>query len=107
MCFRNPISFLIVSSKSQYEHRFKIWGLRKNLKRKERDVVLDAVEKRTRLGQVSQLTLNGAAIDGKRIARELTRRGMAQALVPSLESTKFLYPKEYWLISPSFKFSAW
>jgi hypothetical protein len=66
---------LTFSSKSQYERRFREWNLRKNLKRKDWQRVIEHVHKRARIGKESEVRLNGAILTNERIARESLRCG--------------------------------
>jgi hypothetical protein len=66
---------LILSSKSQYEGRFREWNLRKNLKRKDWQTVIEYVHKRARIGKESEVRLNGVILTNERVAREGLRYG--------------------------------
>ncbi|KAF2678237.1 ankyrin [Lentithecium fluviatile CBS 122367] len=66
------------ASKSQYETRFKVWKIRKNVKRNEWPPILKKVRKRKRLGKDSEVTLNGTVISKERIEREISRYGLTE-----------------------------
>jgi hypothetical protein len=66
---------LTFSSKSQYEGRFREWNLRKNLKRKDWQGIIEHVHKRARIGKESEVRLNGAVLTNERVAREALRYG--------------------------------
>jgi ankyrin repeat protein len=70
-----PYRTLSLSSKSQYESRFRRWGLRKNLKRKDWRGVIEHIKKREKEGKHSEIRLNGALIPKERISRECSRYG--------------------------------
>jgi hypothetical protein len=63
------------ASKSQYEGRFREWNLRKNLKRKDWQTVIEYVHKRARIGKESEVRLNGVILTNERVAREGLRYG--------------------------------
>lgn len=65
-------------SKAQYEHRFRLWGFRKNIKRKDMDFIVDAKCKYARLGKDVLVELNGKSVDQRRIERETVRRGIIE-----------------------------
>ncbi|KAJ3541783.1 hypothetical protein NM208_g4443 [Fusarium decemcellulare] len=63
------------ASKSQYETRFKKWGIVKNRKRVEWKVVAQHVERRKAAGKKSDVFINGAPVSEARVQREMTRLG--------------------------------
>ncbi|KAF4456840.1 ankyrin repeat [Fusarium albosuccineum] len=63
------------ASKSQYETRFKKWGIAKNRKRVEWKVVAQHVEHRKAAGKKSDVFINGALVSEARVQREMTRIG--------------------------------
>jgi hypothetical protein len=66
---------LTLSSKSQYEGRFREWNLRKNLKRKDWKSIIERVHKRARIGKESEVRFNGAVLSNEKVARETLRYG--------------------------------
>jgi hypothetical protein len=66
---------LTFSSKSQYERRFRAWNLRKNLKRKDWQGVIEYVHKRAKIGKESEVRFNRAVVTNEKVAREALRYG--------------------------------
>jgi ankyrin repeat protein len=66
---------LTFSSKSQYERRFRAWNLRKNLKRKDWQGVIEYVHKRAKIGKESEVRFNRAVLTYEKVVREALRYG--------------------------------
>jgi ankyrin repeat protein len=87
---------LTLSSKSQYEGRFREWNLRKNLKRKDWQRVIEDVNKRARIGKESEVRLNGAILNNERVAREGLRYGWTRD--SQIEVSEGIYATPYDLV---------
>jgi hypothetical protein len=87
---------LTLSSKSQYEARFREWNLRKNLKRKDWQSVIEQVHKRARIGKESEVWLNGAVLSNERVAREALRYGSTRDC--HIEASEGIYATPYDLV---------
>jgi hypothetical protein len=87
---------LTLSSKSQYEARFREWNLRKNLKRKDWQSVIEQVHKRARIGKESEVRLNGAVLSNERVAREALRYGSTRDC--HIEASEGIYATPYDLV---------
>ncbi|KAI1095007.1 hypothetical protein F5B19DRAFT_395825 [Rostrohypoxylon terebratum] len=74
------------ATKSQYEHQFKIWGVRKNMKRSEWE---KAIEERQQ-GEMAPIILTGRAISNSRI--ETARRRYAPRRPRTLELSDTVLP---------------
>lgn len=62
-----------LDSKAQYEHHFKIWNFRKNLKSHEWIFVNHRFNKRKRNGKESDLYVNGVLVPKKKVKKETAR----------------------------------
>jgi hypothetical protein len=87
---------LTLSSKSQYEGRFREWNLRKNLKRKDWQSVIEHVHKRARTGKESEVRFNGAVLPNEKVAREALRYGWTRD--SQIEASEGIYATPYYLV---------
>ncbi|KAI1751521.1 hypothetical protein F4782DRAFT_504254 [Xylaria castorea] len=67
-----------IATKAQYEHQFRIWNMRKNMKRHEYERIIQG---RQDGGELAPITLEGRVISNARSKRALRRyaRGITQA----------------------------
>lgn len=64
----------IIVRRSQYVRQFKKWGLSKNAKRQQYEFVAQRLKKRKRDGKEdSDVYINGALVDHKKLKKELSR----------------------------------
>jgi hypothetical protein len=87
---------LTLSSKSQYEGRFREWNLRKNLKRKDWQSVIKHVHKRARIGKESEVRFNGAVLSNEKVAREALRYGWTRD--SQINASEGIYATPYDLV---------
>ncbi|KAH7096050.1 hypothetical protein FB567DRAFT_624222 [Paraphoma chrysanthemicola] len=66
------------ASSSQYEARFKQWGLRKKITEPEWRAILPRIEMRAEQGRRTEVMFNGVVLDEERIQRELARRSSSK-----------------------------